>query len=79
MDDAIPMHNCVGMAGLFVPLTRDGEKTRQVIIDREDMVGKELVQTDANGRVVMAVKTEHKDGSVDTNVYAPTATLTQES
>lgn len=75
VDSKLPMHRCVGMAGLLVPLTREGEKTNQVAVDREDYVDNELVACDANGRVVMAVRTEHKDGSVDTNVYAPTARL----
>jgi hypothetical protein len=39
---------------------------------REDYVGKELVQTDANGRPVMSVVTTRDDGQ-DCTVYAPTA------
>jgi hypothetical protein len=78
VDAKIPMHHCKGMAGLLVPLTRQGDKTHQVVMDREDYVAGELVQCDANGRVVMAVKTIHNDGSEDCNVFAPTARLTTE-
>lgn len=73
VDSKLPMHRCVGMAGLLVPLTREGEKTHQVAVDREDYVNGEDVQRDANGRPVMAVQTHHHDGSADCTIYAPAA------
>jgi hypothetical protein len=42
---------------------------RQVLVEREDYIG-----TSNAGRV-MAVRTEHADGSNDCTVYAPTAEL----
>jgi hypothetical protein len=41
--------------------------------DREDYVGRELVQTDEDGRPVMSVVTTRDNGQ-DAIVYAPTAT-----
>jgi hypothetical protein len=40
--------------------------------EREDYVGREQVQTDANGRPVMSITTERPDGSNDAVVLAPT-------
>lgn len=63
------------MAGLMVPLVRQGDRARLLTVDREDYIGKQDVQLDANGRPVMAVEVEHADGSTDRTVYAPTATV----
>jgi hypothetical protein len=67
------MHTCPGLAGLSVPLQPEGSRVRHVVVEREDYVGSEDVQTDDNGRPVMAVLTERPDGSNDTVVYAPAA------
>lgn len=77
VDDKIPMHPCPGMAGLLVPLAREGTKLAHVANEREDYVGKEVVQTDENGRPVMNVVTKRDDGE-DCTVYAPTASIVQE-
>lgn len=53
----------------MVPL---GEKVGVSIVERGDYIGSELVQTDGNGRPVMAVVTERADGQ-DCTVFAPTA------
>lgn len=69
-----PMHPCRGMAGLTVPLIRDGTKAKIEAVEREDYVGRELVQTDGEGRPVMSVVTTRDDGQ-DVTVYAPCATV----
>lgn len=63
------MHPCPALAGLNVPLATVGTGARHVIVEREDYIG-----TEQAGRI-MAVRTERADGSNDTTVYAPTATL----
>lgn len=75
VDAKLPHHPCPGMAGLMVPLVREGHRANLLAVEREDYVGKEDVLLDANGRPIMAVTVEHEDGSTDRNVYAPTATL----
>lgn len=77
VDDKTPMHNCGGMAGLFVPLVAEGGKVDLIAVEREDYIGREDVQYDANGRPVMAVITRRDDGE-DCTVYAPTAQITKE-
>ena len=72
VDGKTPMHPCRGLAGLVTPLVPEGERAEVVAVEREDYVGRELVQTDANGRPVMAVVTTRDDGQ-DCTVYAPTA------
>jgi hypothetical protein len=42
------------------------------VVEREDYIGAERVQTDDTGRPVMAIQTERSDG-YDTHVFAPTA------
>jgi hypothetical protein len=61
------------MAGLVVPLVPAGTRAESRPIERGDWIGKELVQTDANGRPVMAVQTVRDEGE-DVAVYAPAAT-----
>ena len=70
----VPTHPCPAMNGLSVPFLDDTVKSRLVVKDREDYIGDELVQTDNEGRPVMALVTERADGSNDCHVYAPTAT-----
>ncbi|MEU4578935.1 hypothetical protein [Nonomuraea sp. NPDC023979] len=76
-DGKTPMHPCTGFAGLMVPLTREGVAADLRVVEREDYVGRELVQTDGNGRPVMAVVTVRDDGQ-DCTVYAPAATASRE-
>ena len=68
------MHSCPALKGLMAPFVDDLQKARHVVKDRDDYVGNELVQTDNEGRPVMALVTERADGSNDCHVYAPTAT-----
>lgn len=52
---------------------------RHVAVGREDYEGDEKgVTHDGDGRAVMAVRTERADGSYDTHVFAPAATVRQE-
>jgi hypothetical protein len=50
-----------------------GTKCKVTQRDREDYVGGELVQTDGEGKPLMAVVTTRDDGE-DCAVYAPCAT-----
>lgn len=73
--EALPhtrMHNCRN--GMSTPMQPAGVKCKVEFVEREDYIGKELVQTDANGRPVMAVRITRDDG-VDCAVYAPAATI----
>jgi hypothetical protein len=49
-----------------------GSGARITYAEREDYVGRELVQKDQTGRPVMSIRTERPDGSNDTVVLAPT-------
>lgn len=66
-------HACRGLRGLTAPLVPAGSVCRVRAVEREDYVGGELVQTDGEGRPVMAVVTDRPDGSNDVAVLAPTA------
>jgi len=54
------------------PLVRDGVDCTLDVVERQDYVGREMVQTDEGGRPVMAVVTTRDDGQ-DCTIYAPTA------
>lgn len=69
-----PGHMCRGLRGLSVPLVPAGTKCKIEAVERQDYVGREMVQTDAAGRPVMAAVTTRDDGQ-DCAVYAPAATL----
>lgn len=74
VDAKTPMHPCVGLAGLLAPLVPVGLKAKHTAVEREDWVGHEDVQFDANGRPMMSVRTETED-SLSTTVYSPVARL----
>lgn len=67
------MHPCPGLAGLMVPLVPAGQHCKVEAVEREDWIARELVQTDGEGRPVMAVVTTKDDGQ-DCTVFAPAAT-----
>jgi hypothetical protein len=67
------MHACPAAGGMSVPMVPAGTRGRLQINMREDYVGREDVQRDADGRVVMSVNVIRDDG-MDCAVYAPTAT-----
>lgn len=75
-------HACRALGGMSAPMVDVTDKAlnpqaqRYVLVEREDYVGAEAVQTDAYGRPWMSLVTEHADGSTDCTVYAPTATGT---
>jgi hypothetical protein len=77
VDGKTPHHLCPRLAGLMVPLTPAGQDCKVEAVEREDYVGRELVQTDGNGRPVMAVVTTREDGQ-DCTVYPATAQGTRE-
>lgn len=67
-----PFHPCAGLRGLTAPFVPAGTKAKVEAVERGDYVGRELVQTDGEGRPVMAVVTTRDDGQ-DCAVLAPTA------
>jgi hypothetical protein len=70
-------HACRGLRGLTAPMVPAGTRCKVEAIDREDYVGRELVQVDGDGRPVMAVRTTRDDG-MDCAVLAPCATASSE-
>jgi hypothetical protein len=69
-----PFHTCSGLKGLTAPYIEDGTKAKITVVERGDWVGRELVQTDGEGRPIQAVVTTRDDGE-DCTVFAPTATF----
>lgn len=65
-------HTCSGLRGLTAPLIEAGVRAHVHAVEREDYIGADTVQTDANGRPVMAVVTERDHGQ-DVAVFAPVA------
>jgi hypothetical protein len=65
-------HVCPGLRGLTAPMVPAGISAKVEAREREDYVGSEDVQTDANGRPVMSIVTTRDDGQ-DVTVFAPTA------
>ena len=76
-DHMLPHHRCKKMAGLMVALIPAGTKAKVEAIERQDYVGKELVQTDLDGRVIMSTVVTRDEGQ-DCTVYAPCATAERE-
>lgn len=70
-------HPCRGLKGLSAPMVPAGTRCKVEARERDDYVGAEHVQTDGEGRPVMAIVTERWDGSNDVAVLAPCATGTQ--
>lgn len=69
-----PFHPCAGLRGLNAPLVPAGLRCKVEALEREDYVGKDMVQTDDDGRPIMSIRTERWDGSNDLAVLAPCAT-----
>ena len=57
-----PFHPCRGLRGLTAPYVPAGTKAKVEAVERGDYVGKDHVQTDGEGRPVMAVVTTRDDG-----------------
>lgn len=66
-------HACPGLKGLTAPMVPAGSGCRVFAAPREDYVGGQDVQFDADGEAISAVVTERPDGSNDVAVLAPTA------
>lgn len=73
VDTKLPMHTCSAIKGLVAPLILRGTKAKVETVEREDYVGRELVQTDGDGRPITATVTTRDDGQ-DCTIYVPTAT-----
>lgn len=67
-------HPCRGLRGLSAPMVPAGTRAKVVAVEREDYVGRELVQTDGEGRPVMAIEVTRDDGN-DVAILAPCAEL----
>lgn len=65
-------HQCRGKALMTMPMVPDGIRCKTELREREDYVGAEKVQTDAEGRPWMSTVTTRDDGT-DCAVFAPTA------
>lgn len=65
-------HACRGLKGLAAPMVPAGTRCQVRAKEREDYIGKEMVQYDGEGRPVMAVETIREDGN-DIAVLAPCA------
>jgi hypothetical protein len=74
---ANPFHRCCGLAGLTAPLVPAGTRCKVTAHEREDYVGRELVQLH-EGRPVAQIRTTREDGE-DCVVLAPTARVIVES
>jgi hypothetical protein len=72
VDASVPMHRCGGIAGLLSPLVLRGTNAKTVVNERQDYVGRDVPQTDADGKVVMSTTTVRDDGQ-DCTIYVPTA------
>lgn len=68
----MPFHPCAGLRGLTAPFVEDGTRAKVEAVERGDYVGREVVQTDGEGRPVMAIQTTRDDGT-DVAVLAPMA------
>ena len=72
----LPIHPCKGNHGLSVPMVKAGTRSRHVLVEREDYISGEVgIQSDGDGRAIMAVRTERLDGSHDQTAYPGTATI----
>lgn len=65
-------HTCPKLGGLTAPMLPAGTRAKVVAVEREDYVGRELVQVDAYGRPKAAVVTTRDNGQ-DVIVFPPTA------
>jgi hypothetical protein len=48
-----------------------GAKADVVVNERQDYIGRDIVDLDERGHAPMSVSTHHADGRVDTAVFAP--------
>lgn len=67
-------HTCRGLKGLTAPMVPVGTRCKVEAVEREDYIGREMVQVDGEGRPIMRVETTREEGN-DVAVLAPCATL----
>ena len=65
-------HRCAALAGMEAPFVHEGVRCKVTAVEREDYVNGEDVRYDADGRPIMAVRTERADGC-DVAIFAPCA------
>ena len=70
---ATRFHTCPRLHSLTAPLVRTGSDCKVVAEDRQDYLGKEVVNLGDDGRAYMSVRTVHADGHDDLAVNAPVA------
>ena len=70
-------HACPGLKGLTAPMVPAGIRAKVEAVERGDYIGSEHVQTDGEGRPVMAVNVTRDDGN-DVAVFAPLAVAGRE-
>lgn len=68
-------HECRGLKGMTAPLVPDGMDCKVVAVEREDYIGRDIPQTDGDGRPISAVRTVRADGTNDVAVMAPTVVV----
>ena len=69
-------HTCPKLRFLSAPLVPVGTSAKVEAREREDYIGKEMVQLDPErGRPVMSIVTTRDDGTNDVLVFAPVATV----
>lgn len=73
----VRFHACRGLAGLTAPMVPAGQRAKVTAHEREDYIGRDVVQVDGNGRPVMAIVTTRDDGQ-DVTVLAPCAVARSE-
>lgn len=66
------MHSCPSLGGMSVPFVPAGTRGEHRVNEREDYIGRELVQLNDAGRPVMSIQTIREQGE-DAVVYAPLA------
>jgi hypothetical protein len=66
-------HACRGMALMTIPFVPEGVDCVVETAERQDYIGAELVQRNAEGRPIMNVSTRYADGHNDLAVFMPTA------
>jgi len=66
-------HRCPALGLMLTPMIPVGTKAKITAHERDDYVGKDIIQTDASGRPIMSITVERETG-MDTVVFAPTAT-----
>jgi hypothetical protein len=77
-NEALPhsrFHSCAGLRGLTAPLVPAGTDCVVEAVERADYIGSSTVNTDTEGRPVMAVNTKYADGRNDVAVFPDCALI----